>query len=103
MKIEQILNPSELLKLQQSGYAGKNVYVPKIQQQMSRNLIIARYKTNLINNPHIKPTVIAERTAKELDVKSLRNFYRIIRKQNPPLAIIAKPTDVNIIRKIINS
>ena len=75
MKIEDILSKEQLLKLQQSGYAGKNVYVPKIQQQMSTQLIIARYKKLIMT---IKKTSAIKLLAEEFSV-SVRNLFRILK------------------------
>jgi len=75
MKIEDILSKEQLLKLQQSGYAGKNVYVPKIQQQMSTQLIIARYKKL---TEKIKKTSAIKLLAEEFSV-SVRNLFRILK------------------------
>ena len=75
MKIENILSKEQLLKLQQSGYAGKNVYVPKIQQQMSTQLIIARYKKLIMI---IKKTSAIKLLAEEFSV-SVRNLFRILK------------------------
>ena len=75
MKIENILSKEQLLKLQQSGYAGKNIYVPKIQQQMSTQLIIARYKKL---TEKIKKTSAIKLLAEEFSV-SVRNLFRILK------------------------
>jgi len=75
MKIEDILSKEQLLKLQQSGYAGKNIYVPKIQQQMSTQLIIARYKKL---TEKIKKTSAIKLLAEEFSV-SVRNLFRILK------------------------
>ena len=80
MKIEDILSKEQLLKLQRYK-GGQQIYIPKIQQQMKRNLIIARYKKLVSENSNIKKTVIAEKVAKEFAL-SLRNFYRIVSKKN---------------------
>ena len=75
MKIEDILSTNQLLKLQQSGYAGKSVYVPKIQQMMSKNLIIFRYKKL---TEKIKKTSAIKLLAEEFTV-SIRNLFRILK------------------------
>lgn len=73
MKLSEILLPDQLKKLQQGGYAGKKIYIPKIQQQMSKNLIIARYKKFILT---IKRTPAIEILYKETGI-SRRNLYRI--------------------------
>lgn len=61
--------------LQKYGYAKKKFYVPAIQQQMSVQLIIARYKKLTMK---IKKTPAIENMAKS-GFGSYRNLLRILK------------------------
>ena len=86
MKIEDILSKEQLLKLQQSGYAGKNVYVPKIQNFMKKNLLLARYNKLLGT---VKKTSAIEILSNEFNI-SVRNLYRIIKNNGQKICGIKK-------------
>jgi len=71
---EQLLKMKQAIKLlQECGQAKKKVYVPAIPQQMSRNLIIARYRKLA---KRIKRTPAVEILYEETGI-SRRNLYRI--------------------------